>query len=175
MRVGEGWMDRERDESLARGLGHREVALAVSQKRVRRLQVERKRIVDSGLHTSREEMLAERVAPFQAHRVDVSRRNAAGTRCEPPERKTIERGVVSLGDLRAAGVLRGQKGELGRKDRGLKLVETRVPALALCEVAAGPAVLAKLAQAAGQRRVVRRDRASVPIGAQILGGVEGEG
>ena len=89
--------------------------------------------------------------------------------------KSGERGVVTFGDLAAPGVLPLEEGELGPEDRGLELVEPRVPALALGVVAAVPAVLAQLPEAAGDLGVVGRDRAAVAVGAEVLGGIEREG
>ncbi len=67
-----------------------------------------------------------------------------------------------------------ERGQLRGEDGRLELVQARVPALALGEVAAAPAVLAELPEATGRVRVVGRHGAAVPVGPEILRRVEGE-
>src|SRR5271155_5053238 len=65
-------------------------------------------------------------------------------------------------------------GELDVEDRGLQLVEPRVEAGGLADLAAAPAILAQFAQALGDAGIVGRHDAGAAGGAEILGRVEAE-
>src|SRR5262252_5764961 len=95
-------------------------------------------------------------------------------RAERLERQRREGLVIAAGDLPPPRIVGVQIEELDPQDRGLELVQTRVSPLRLGVVAPAPAILAQAAEAIGESGVSGRDRAGVPVSAQVLGGVEGK-
>ena len=134
--------------------------------------MERDRVVHERRDSPAREVRLQLVAPVGQDREEVVRRFAARRhlrQLHPPQLACVE-----LGDLPAPPVPAVEVAQLDAQDRGLHLVEPAVETFQLVHVPRPLPVVAEHTQALGQARVRSRDRARVPIGTEVLRGIEAE-
>ncbi len=177
LRVRERGVERQGDDGLAGVLGNGEVSLLPAEKRVRGLKVERDGVVDGRLDAARRQVLAERLPLLRSDRDRGGGPGPSpGASPDEAQRKLGEGGVVTVRDLEAAGVLARERRAASPRGwpPGARRAASSSPRVSAKSRRLQPYWRSCRSRPAGLG-VVGRHGAAVPVGAEILGGVEREG
>ena len=175
LRVGHLRVQGQGEDLACRLLRDRELSRA-SHPRKRRLEVERDRVMDEGADAAGEQRRRQRVAPVMPHHEQVVRGGCIGLGArEGQAAHALQAGEVAVGQRAPPLRPLREMNESGAEDRGLHLVEPAVDAGDLVPVAVALPAVAQPPHPRRHRRVLHHHRAAVAEGAQVLGGIKGQG